>query len=286
MDVRKPRHALGLMGLTLLVTVGVPSPAGAAQTCGPFTDPNVPATCFTSSTDTVTVEQPVPGTTTDIETFKTRVIVQSPDGSTFDRTVDAPSDSLRRGQPGDVPSEAADLAGAAEAAAASDGFQTTGTEVSPPQRTLTSSTTSEVVIPDREEVTVQTELITGPDTVRVGPDRSETLTVPAGATLFNTNTRTTECVNVATNTTNTYLTTATITISAVAPAGPTSTTTSSTAPAPAASSGSTDTSSGELARTGSSNGPWTALGISLVLAGAGCLHLSRRSARRERPLPR
>ena len=269
MNARKPRYALGLLGLTTLLTVGMASPAGAAQTCGPFTDPNAPATCFSTSTDTVTVEQPVDGTTASIETFKTQVIVQSPDGTTFDQTVDASSDSP----------QVSDLVEAAEATAIADGFQITDTEGSPPQRTLTGSTTSEVVTADREEVTVQTELTVGPDTVQVGTDRTETLVVPAGATLFNTNTRTTKYVNVATNTTNTYLTTATITITAVAPASPSTTTTtvSTTAPPSDVSPGSTGTPSGELARTGTATGPWAAVGIALVIAGAACLHLSRRS---------
>lgn len=266
MNVRKPLSALGLLGVMTLLIVGMASPAGAAQTCGPFTDPTTPSTCFSTSTDTVTVEQPVDGTTATIETFKTQVIVQSPDGTTFDQTVDVSSDSP----------QVNDLVEAAEATAIADGFNITDTEDSPPQRTLTGSTTSEVVTPDREEVTVQTELTFGPDTVQVGTDRTETLVLPAGATLFNTNTRTTKYVNVATNTTNTYLTTATITITAAAPASPTTTTISTTAPPSAVSPGSTSTPSGELARTGTSTGPWTAVGIALVIAGAACLHLSRR----------
>jgi hypothetical protein len=142
---------------------------------------------------------------------------------------------------------------------------------------LASSTQTEVTTPDREELSVQTDVTVGPATVQVGPDRTETLIVPSGATLINTNTRTTKYVNVATNTTNTYLTTATITITADAPAGPVATTTTSTIPAPAVGPTSTDTPPGELVRTGTSTGTWAALGISLVLAGAACLHLSRRS---------
>jgi hypothetical protein len=268
MTVRKPLYALGLLGLTTLLTVGFASPAGAAQTCAP----TPPATsCFTTSSDSVAVEQPVPGTTDEIETFKTRIVVQTSDGTTFDQSVDAPSDSP----------EAADATVAARAAAADDGLEVTGVETSPSTRTLTGSTSEEVTTPDRVEITTQTELSVGPATVMVGPDHSEKVEVPAGTTLINLNTRTTTYVNVATNTTNTYLTTATITITAVAPAGPTSsTTTTSTTVAPAVSPASTDTSSGELARTGTSTGPWTAAGFSLVLAGAACLYLSRRSAQR------
>ena len=271
MIFRKPLGALGLLSLTMLVSIGVADTASAAQTCELPPDSS---TCFSSSTDTVVVEQPVEGRTEDVETFKTRVIVQGPKGITYDEATDQASDS----------SAAADLTADAAAAASAAGLQITSTTTSPPQRSLASSTQTEVTTPDRKELSAQSEVIVGPATAMVGPDRSEALEVPAGAVLVNTNIRTTEYVFVTTNTTNTYLTTATITVTAVAPAGPS--TTSTTTPSAAAAPASTDTSSGELARTGTSNGPWTALGITLVLAGAGCLHLSRRTARREQPLPR
>ena len=268
MTVRKPLYALGLLGLTTLLTVGFASPAGAAQTCAP-TPPST--SCFTTSSDSVPAKQPVAGTTNEIETFKTRIIVQTPDGTTFDQSVDAPSDSP----------EAADSTVAARAAAADDGLEVTGVGTSSPTRTLVGSTSEEVTTPDRVEITTQTELSVGPATVMVGPDHSETVEVPAGNTLINLNTRTTTYVNVATNTTNTYLTTATITINAVAPVSPTaSTTATTTTVAPAVAPASTDTPSGELARTGTSTGPWTAAGFSLVLAGAGFVLLARRSAER------
>lgn len=264
MTVRTPLYALGLLGLTTLLTVGLASPAGAAETCEGPPGPQPTFNCFTMSTETVTVEQPVAGTVTNGDTFSTRVIVAGPDGIAIDQSIDAASDSPEVGA----------LIDSANASVTGDGLTVTGTDTTTPQRTLADTTETQTTTFDREEVTVETVTTFGPDTVQTGPDRSETLAIPSGATNYNT------------ITTNTYLTTATITITAVAPVGPTATTTSTTAPPAAAAPASTDTSSGELARTGSSNGPWTALGITLVLAGAGFLHLSRRSARRGQPLTR
>ncbi len=268
MNVRKPLYALGLLSLTTLLTVGVASPAGAAETCQGPPGPQTTFDCFTMSTEAVTIEQPVTGTTTDTETFSTRVIVEAPSGITFDQTVSAAADST----------SVDEAIATANASAIADGLSVTGTSTSTPQRTLVDTTQIQTTTLDREEVTVETVVTFGPDTIQTGPNRSETLTIPAGATNYNTITTTTTYLNVTTNTTNTYLTTATVTITAVAPASPTSTTTTTTAPAPAVAPTSTDTSSGELARTGTSNAPWAALGISLVLVGAGCVHLSRRAA--------
>ena len=268
MNVRKPLYALGLLCLTALLTLGLASPAGAIEVCE-APPPGEGNTCFVSSTETVTVEQPIPGATTDTETFTTRVVAQGPDGAIFDQTIGAASDS---------PATSDALAQAKASVAAAD-LAVANISTSAPNRALIGSTQTEVVTPDREEITVANELVFGPDTIQVGPERSETLIVPDGATLINTVTTTTKYVNVATNTTNTYLTTATITITAVAPASPSTTTTtvSTTAPPSDVSSGSTSTPSGELARTGTATGPWTAAGIALVIAGAACLHLSRRS---------
>ena len=261
MSVRKLLFALGFSIVTLVVVAGTPMPAEAAQTCDPSA-----TTCFTTTTETVTVEQAVPGTTTNSETFETRVLVQGPDGTTFDRTVGAASDS----------SAVTDLTAEAKASATADGLQVADVQTTAPSRTLVDSAQTQVTTADREEVTTATETKFGPGTLNVGPDRSEVIVLLDGQTLFNTVTTTTRYVNVATNTTNTYLTTTTITIVGVAPAAPATTSTST----PAVSPGSTEASTGELARTGSSNGPWTAAGITLVLSGAVCLQLSRRTARR------
>ena len=264
MGVRKTLGASGLLSLTLLATVGLATAAGAAQTC------EAPATtCFATTTETVTVEQPIPGTTANGETFRTRVIVQGPNGTAFDQTIEGASDSPA----------VADAITTATKAATADGLRVASVAASSGQRTLVDSSQTEVTTPDHDGVATTTETKFGPGTVNVGPDRSEVFVLLDGQTLFNTVTTTTHYVNVATNTTNTYRTTATVTIVAVAPS-PATTTTASTTPNPAVAAGSADPSSGELVRTGSSTRPWSAVGMTLVIAGAACLHLSRRTAAR------
>jgi LPXTG-motif cell wall-anchored protein len=226
---------------------------GSAGAATPSTDPcagyvQVPGTTSaTTSSFDVTVQQPVVGSTTDVEIAETTVVAVGPEGSVSDQTLAVGA--------GDA---AVALATTRAAQVLTDAGLVAGEPVaSAPVRSLVSSEAQQVVTADHDTVVVADGVLTqGPADVAVGPEGSCIIHLAFGDANINVATTTTHFVNVTTNVTNTYRTSAVITVTGVTPA--------------------VLSSASALPQTGSGSIRLMTLGVLLLVGGMVCLLVRRR----------
>jgi len=206
MGIRRRVVGVALAGC-LVMLLGIGSAGAATAASDPCTVVQVPGTTSaTVSSYSVTVQQPVVGSSTDVETAATQVVAVGPAGTLSDQTL---AEGAGDAAVADAVSQAAQML--------IDAGLVAGEPVaSEPDRSLVSSDAQQVVTADHDTVVVADGVLTqGPADVAYGPEGACVLHLAFGDANLNVVTTTTHYVNVTTNVTNTYRTFVAITVTGV-----------------------------------------------------------------------